>query len=62
MLRNWFVISLRRFRRDIANALINLFGLTLGLVVFLLIFIYVHHEFSFDNFHTNADRIYRSSS
>ena len=59
MLRNWFIISIRRFQRDIVNALINVFGLTLGLVVFMLIFIYVNHEFSFDNFHTNANRIYR---
>ncbi len=59
MLRNWLIISFRRFRRGTATALINIFGLTLGLFVFLLISIYVHHEFSYDNFHKNGDRVYR---
>ncbi len=36
MLKNWLIIS---FRRGTATALINIFGLTLGLFVFLLIFI-----------------------
>lgn len=59
MFRNWLILSLRRFRRSTANSLINLFGLTLGLFVFLLIFIYVSHEFSYDNFHANGNRTYR---
>src|SRR5688572_29102960 len=59
MLKNWIVISFRRFSRNKTNSLINLLGLTLGMTVFFLIFIYVRHEFSYDSFHTEADRIYR---
>lgn len=59
MLRNWLLLSFRRFRRGTGHALINIFGLTLGLFVFLLISLYVFHEFSYDNFHTNGERIYR---
>ena len=59
MIKNWILISFRRFFRNKTNSLINLFGLTLGMTVSLLIFIYVRHEFNYDSFHTNADRVYR---
>jgi putative ABC transport system permease protein len=59
MLKNWILISLRRFKRNKTNSLINLLGLTLGMTVFFLIFIYVRHEFSYDSFHTEANRVYR---
>lgn len=38
---------------------INIGGLTLGLACFLIIMLYVQHEFSFDRFYKNADHIYR---
>jgi putative ABC transport system permease protein len=59
MLKNWVLISFRRFSRNKTNSLINLLGLTLGMTVFFLIFIYVRHEFSYDSFHTEADRVHR---
>lgn len=59
MITTWLTLSYRRFRRHPVNSLINLFGLSLGLTVFLLIFIYVRHEFSYDNFHRDADRVFR---
>src|SRR6185369_7653016 len=59
MIKNWILISFRRFFRNKTNSLINLFGLTLGMTVSLLIFIYVRHEFSYDSFHANTDRVYR---
>lgn len=59
MIKNWVLISFRRFFRNKTNSLINLFGLTLGMTVSLLIFIYVRHEFNYDSFHAKADRIFR---
>lgn len=59
MLTTWLLLSYRRFRRHPVNSVINLFGLSLGLTVFLLIFIYVRHEFSYDNFHRDSDRVFR---
>src|SRR5690606_19034351 len=38
---------------------INLIGLTLGLGVSILIFFFVQFESSFDNFHEDADRVFR---
>ena len=59
MFTNWLRLSYRRFRRHPVNSLINLFGLSLGLTVFLLIFTYVRHEFSYDSFHRDSDRVFR---
>jgi putative ABC transport system permease protein len=59
MIKNWVLISFRRFFRNKTNSLINLLGLTLGMTVSLLIFIYVRHEFNYDSFHAKADRVYR---
>jgi len=39
--------------------MINLFGLTIGLTSVILIMLFVVDEFSYDRFHTKADRIYR---
>jgi len=59
MIKNWLLLSYRRFLRNTTNSLINIFGLSLGIIVFLLIFVYVKHEFSYDNFHRDGDRVFR---
>ena len=38
---------------------INIFGLTTGITVCLMIFLFIMHEFSVDNFHKNGTDIYR---
>lgn len=59
MIKNWLIISLRSFWSNKVYSLINMTGLTLGLAVSMLIFIYVKHEFSYDNFHEHKDFIYQ---
>lgn len=59
MLRNYLVTALRVSRRQGLYAFINIFGLSLGLSVSLLIAIYVIEEFSYDKFIPDAERIYR---
>ena len=59
MVKNWITLSIRRFSRNKANSFINILGLSLGMIVFLVIFIYVKHEFSYDNFHAHSDRVFR---
>lgn len=59
MVKNWITLSIRRFNRNKANSFINILGLSLGMIVFLVIFIYVKHEFSYDNFHDHSDRIFQ---
>ncbi len=43
-------------------SLINIIGLAIGLASFILIVLYVYDEYSYDKYHTKADRIYRITS
>jgi putative ABC transport system permease protein len=38
---------------------INILGLTIGITVCMMIFLFIRNEFSFDNFHKQGDHIYR---
>ena len=59
MLGNYAKIALRNFRRQKGYALINVVGLGIGIAGFLLIFLYLRYEYSFDTYHEKGDRIYR---
>lgn len=59
MFKNYFLTSLRSISRRKGFSLLNVLGLSIGLAASLLIFQYVKDELSFDDFHSNADRIYR---
>jgi putative ABC transport system permease protein len=60
MFKNYIKIALRNLLRYKSFSVINIAGLTLGLVTFLAISLYIVDEFSFDRFHENKDRIYRA--
>src|SRR5665648_300193 len=51
----------RSFYRFKYYTLVNLFGLILGLSCSIVLFLYVSFEFSYDQFHTDKDRIFRMS-
>ncbi|SKA44150.1 putative ABC transport system permease protein [Chitinophaga eiseniae] len=59
MLRNYFKIAWRNLLRNPGYSFINIFGLATGLACFILILLFVQHEWSFDRFNTNADGIFR---
>jgi putative ABC transport system permease protein len=59
MIRYYLLIFVRNLQRQKMFSLINLLGLTAGIVSSLLIYLYVQHERSYDRFHANADNIYR---
>ncbi len=59
MLRNMFTIAWRSALRNKQFSMLNILGLSIGITASLLIGLYVMNEMSYDNFHTNADRIYR---
>lgn len=62
MFSHYLLVSLRFMKRNKRFALINITGLSAGLVSCLLIFNFIHHELSFDRFHADRDRIYRVNS
>lgn len=59
MLRNFLTVASRHILRNKTYSLINVAGLTVGMVGFILILDYVRLERSYDNFHDHADEIYR---
>lgn len=58
MISNYLKIVLRLITRQKAFAFINIFGLTIGLIGFILILLYVKYELSFDKHHEKIDRIH----
>ena len=59
MLKNYFTIATRNLLKQKLYSSINIGGLTVGLTCFILIFVYVQHELSYDDFYSNGDNIYR---
>jgi putative ABC transport system permease protein len=59
MIKHYFKIVFRNLWRNKTYSFINIFGLTLGLICFLLIALYVFDELTYDSFHENANNTYR---
>ena len=65
MIRNYFPaghnvkIAFRSLIRNRNYTVINITGLAVGIAVCIIIFIIIQYQTSFDNFHTNKNRVYR---
>jgi putative ABC transport system permease protein len=59
MLKNYISVSLRNIKRHKFYSILNVLGLTIGLVCFMMISLFVIDEMSYDTFHKHADRIFR---
>ncbi len=59
MFKNYFKIALRHLLKERRYTFINLTGLAIGVGVALLMFLFVKEEWTYDQFHDKADRIYR---
>lgn len=60
MLKNYFKIAFRNLFKHKLYSLINIFGLAVGIACCVLIMLYVNNEWSYDEFHSKSDRIYRA--
>src|SRR5258708_4848488 len=60
MIGNYFKIAIRSLMKNRIYSFINISGLAAGITVSVLILIFVVHEFSYDRFHKNGDRIFRA--
>lgn len=58
-MKNYITLFLRLVQKNRLFVLINLAGLTAGLVCVTLIFMFIRHELSFDKYLPGSDRIYR---
>ncbi len=59
MFKNYLKTAVRNLLRNKVHTIINITGLLVGFSAFLLIFLVISYESSFDNFHTNKNNIYR---
>jgi putative ABC transport system permease protein len=59
MFRNYLKTALRNLSRHKSHSFINIAGLTVGFAAFLLIFLVIQYEQSFDDFHPKKNNIYR---
>lgn len=59
MIRNYLKIAFRSLWRSKGHSFINVTGLSLGIACCILIILFVTDEWTFDRFHSKADRIYR---
>ncbi len=59
MFKNYLIIAWRNLAKNKVFSLINILGLTIGITVCLMIFLFIMNEFSVDNFHKNGKNIYR---
>ena len=59
MLKNYIKIAWRNLLKSKIFSLINILGLTIGITVCMMIFLFVENEFSMDRFQQNGDHIYR---
>ena len=59
MFKNYFKIAWRNLIKHKSNAFVNIAGLMVGFAAFILIFLVIQYEQSFDDFHTNRNDLYR---
>ncbi|WP_073143443.1 ABC transporter permease [Chryseolinea serpens] len=59
MLKNFIVVAWRNTVRNRTYAALNIAGLALGLATFLMMYLVVRFENSFDRYHKDADRMYQ---
>ena len=59
MLKNYWLVAVRKLLRHKANSTINILGLTIGISTCLIIYLLTRFELSYDTFHPGGDRIYR---
>ena len=59
MWRNYLTVGFRSLARNKTYALINVFGLTVGLAACLLVLLHVRYELSYDAWLPDAERAFQ---
>jgi putative ABC transport system permease protein len=59
MIKNYLKIAWRNLMKNKIFSLINILGLTIGITVCMMIFLFIMNEYSVDNFHVKGKNIYR---
>jgi len=59
MFKNYFTIAWRNLWKTKSSSLINIIGLSTGMLCFIIILLYIKNELSFDRYHKDSYHIYR---
>ena len=59
MFKNYLKVAFRNLWRHKVYSFINLFGLSIGIALAVLVLLFIRDELSYDSFHERPDRIYR---
>ena len=59
MIKNYIKVAMRYLLRNKGYTAINILGLAIGITSCILIMLFVRSEWSYDKFHSKADRIHR---
>ncbi len=59
MLKNYLLVAFRSLKRNKIYTIINILGLTIGLATTLVVFLLLRYELSFEQMHSQGERIYR---
>jgi len=59
MIKNYFKIAIRNLVRHKSFSIINILGLSIGMICFILIGLWINDELSFDKYNENYSQIYR---
>ncbi len=60
MIKNYLSVAFRNIVKNKIFSIINISGLAIGMAVCILILLYVSHELSFDKFHQNGNKIFKT--
>ena len=59
MLRNYFNVALRNLLRNKSASLIKIISLSVGMICFAIISLFIDHELGYDRFHKNPEQVFR---
>jgi len=59
MFKNYIKVAVRNLLKFKAFSVLNILGLAVGMTCTILLVLFIQHELSYDDYHENADRIYR---
>lgn len=60
MIKNYITVAFRNIFKNKVYSILNITGLAIGIMAFIMIMLYVQYETSYDKHFPNADRIYRA--
>jgi len=59
MIRNYIKVTFRNIAKRKTYSIVNILGLSIGIASFLIIYLFISDEISYDRYHKNAGNIYR---